>query len=69
METNTKIEKLSEDEILHLKLTFNGNIARNMINETWQKAFAFYNQHNKIALKMSCRPCYAKVMIFCNTYQ
>jgi hypothetical protein len=30
----------------------------------WQKAFAFYNVHNRPPLHMGCRPCYYKVLMF-----
>lgn len=56
---------MTHDEIKHLEETVSGNIARNMIDTLWHKAFVFYNQNNEKKLRFTCRPCYQKVLDYC----
>lgn len=56
----------SKEELNHLKKTM-PSVSLPMHDPIWENAFKFYNEgHSRVnPLRMNCRPCYMKVLLYC----
>lgn len=59
---------MTNEEIIELEYTIASYLPRIKVNENykflWEKAFKEYNAEHDVQLKMNCRPCYFKVLMF-----
>lgn len=61
----TPMEKITDSDILYLKTTMAElGVAARSIDDTWKRAFAWYNFANEPNLSLQCSPCYMKVLMY-----
>ena len=55
---------MTTTDIEYMERTLSKDFIDNSTDPTWRRAFEQYNYNNKKSLKMSCSPCYTKVLLY-----